>query len=269
MFAYLLVKTIVPMVITCVPGRARKNGLMGGYGAVAAMMGGMMASMMMAALAALAGKAMMTSLLALMMAAFAAMKGGGGGGGGSKTYEVITKPVVSHIDTHSSEVQHEHHGHYRKRSINMQDGRNAESTAQNQEQTRSWDQTNTRNMREKEGGRRLSTGNPYIWENSFSFLDDGKDSESLGRRHQERDPYKLGSAALNEKNSDVMDPFDKTIRYKLNNNSVQLRSNVKIPRSPNNIDTPISTLSETHRENHKEYKRHADDYLPMAFGLYR
>ncbi|XP_046668594.1 uncharacterized protein LOC124359693 [Homalodisca vitripennis] len=98
-------------------GRAKKDGL-GGYGAVAAMMGGMMASVMMAALAALAGKALMTSLLALMMAGFSAVRGGGGGGGGgdTKTYEVITKPVVSHINTHTSEVQHEH-GHWHKRSL--------------------------------------------------------------------------------------------------------------------------------------------------------
>lgn len=93
----------------------KKEGL-GGYGAVAAMMGGMMATMMMAALAALSGKALMTSLAALMMAAFAAMKGGGGGGE-TKTYEVISKPIVSHVNTHSSEVQHEHHGHFHKRSV--------------------------------------------------------------------------------------------------------------------------------------------------------
>lgn len=78
------------------------------------MLGGSLASMMLAALAALAGKALMTSMLALMMAALAAMKGGGGGGGGGehKTYEVITKPIVSHVNTHSSEVQHEHGGHH-------------------------------------------------------------------------------------------------------------------------------------------------------------
>lgn len=86
---------------------------------MAAMLGGTMATMMMAALAALAGKALMTAMLALMMSAFSAMRGGGGGGGGgeTKTYEVITKPIVSHINTHSSEVQHEHHGHYHKRSL--------------------------------------------------------------------------------------------------------------------------------------------------------
>lgn len=103
-----------------VTGR-KKEGL-GGYGAVAAMMGGMMATMMMAGLAALAGKALMTSLAALMMAAFAAMKGGGGGGGETKTYEVITKPIVSHVNTHSSEVQHDHHGHYHKRSVDLGPG---------------------------------------------------------------------------------------------------------------------------------------------------
>lgn len=89
---------------------------MGAYGGLALVLGGSLASMMLAALAALAGKALMTSMLALMMSALAAMKGSGGGGGGEhKTYEVITKPIVSHVNTHSSEVQHEHGGHHHYR----------------------------------------------------------------------------------------------------------------------------------------------------------
>lgn len=57
----------------------------------------------MAAMAAMAGKAMMASLLALMLSALAALRGQGGGGE-KTTYEVIAKPVVSHLHTHSSEV---------------------------------------------------------------------------------------------------------------------------------------------------------------------
>lgn len=99
-----------------VAGRAKGGGGLGAYGGLALVLGGSLASMMLAALAALAGKALMTSMLALMMSALAAMKGSGGGGGGEhKTYEVITKPIVSHVNTHSSEVQHEHGGHHHYR----------------------------------------------------------------------------------------------------------------------------------------------------------
>lgn len=97
-------------------GRGKHGGGLGAYGGLAMVLGGSLASMMLAALAALAGKALMTSMLALMMSALAAMKGSGGGGGGEhKTYEVITKPIVSHVNTHSSEVQHEHGGHHHYR----------------------------------------------------------------------------------------------------------------------------------------------------------
>lgn len=63
----------------------------------------------MSALAALAGKALMTALLSLMLSAISALKGSGDHK--STTYEIVTRPVVSHAHTHSSEVQHEaHHG---------------------------------------------------------------------------------------------------------------------------------------------------------------
>lgn len=97
----------------------KKGGI--GMGALGVMMGGGMMTMMMAALAAMAGKALMTSMMALMLAALGAMRGGGGGGGGgggkSTTYEIIAQPEVSHMHTHSSEVQH---GHGWKRSVEQQ-----------------------------------------------------------------------------------------------------------------------------------------------------
>lgn len=68
--------------------------------------GGTLLALAMSALAALAGKALMTALLSLLLSALAALRGSGGGGGGGKTtYEIITKPVVSHEHSHSSEVK--------------------------------------------------------------------------------------------------------------------------------------------------------------------
>ncbi|KAF6208863.1 hypothetical protein GE061_014605 [Apolygus lucorum] len=96
----------------------KKNNYGGALAAAGLMSGGTLLAMGMAALAAMCGKALMASLLALMLAALAALKGGGGGGE-KTTYEIVAKPVVSHLSTHSSEVQHGHHGHYR-RSMDVQ-----------------------------------------------------------------------------------------------------------------------------------------------------
>ncbi|XP_039299873.1 uncharacterized protein LOC111053636 [Nilaparvata lugens] len=86
---------------------------------MAMMMGGTMLSMALAGVAAAAAKALTMSIVAAALSALAALKGGGEK---STTYEVISRPVVSHAHTYSSEVQHEHaghgHGHY-KRSIDQ------------------------------------------------------------------------------------------------------------------------------------------------------
>ncbi|KAJ8972949.1 hypothetical protein NQ317_004373 [Molorchus minor] len=64
------------------------------------------------ALAALAGKALMTGLISLLLSAIIGLKSLSGGGG-KTTYEVVSKPVYTHSNTHSS--SHEdyggHHGH--------------------------------------------------------------------------------------------------------------------------------------------------------------
>lgn len=74
--------------------------------------GGTLMALGLSALAALAGKALMTALLSLALSGFAAFKGSGDSGHKSTTYEIITKPVVTHAHTHSAEVQHEHGGHH-------------------------------------------------------------------------------------------------------------------------------------------------------------
>ncbi|KAJ8894808.1 hypothetical protein PR048_000115 [Dryococelus australis] len=80
--------------------------------AAAAMMKAMLGALGVGAVALLAGKALMTGLLALMLAAIVSLKSLAGGGGKHVSYEIVSKPVVSHVDTHSHEVVHEHgHGH--------------------------------------------------------------------------------------------------------------------------------------------------------------
>ncbi|RZF48334.1 hypothetical protein LSTR_LSTR010297 [Laodelphax striatellus] len=97
-------------------GRKRKDN--GAIWAMAMVMGGSMLSMALAGVAAAAAKALTMSIVAAALSALAALKGGDK----STTYEVISRPVVSHAHTYSSEVQHEHaghgHGHY-KRSIDQ------------------------------------------------------------------------------------------------------------------------------------------------------
>lgn len=68
------------------------------------MSGGTLLALGMTALAAMAGKALMTSLLSLMLTALTALKSGGDHHK-STTYEIVTKPVVSHAHMHTSEVK--------------------------------------------------------------------------------------------------------------------------------------------------------------------
>ncbi|XP_052745041.1 uncharacterized protein LOC112052964 [Bicyclus anynana] len=100
------------------------GGLGGGKGggggallAAALMMKGTLAAAALGALALLAGKALMTALMSLLLSALVGLKGGGGHK--STTYEIITKPEISHHHSHSHEEHHEHehdhgHGGYRR-----------------------------------------------------------------------------------------------------------------------------------------------------------
>ncbi|XP_038219600.1 uncharacterized protein LOC119837888 [Zerene cesonia] len=94
-------------------GRRRKVRGGGGGGALLAaalMMKGTLAAAALGALALLAGKALMTALMSLLLSALVGLKGSGGK---STTYEIITKPEVSHHHSHSQEEHHEHeHGHH-------------------------------------------------------------------------------------------------------------------------------------------------------------
>lgn len=72
---------------------------------------GTLAAAALGALALLAGKALMTALMSLLLSALVGLKGHGGHK--STTYEIITKPEVSHHHSHSHEEHHEHeHGHH-------------------------------------------------------------------------------------------------------------------------------------------------------------
>ncbi|XP_072932919.1 uncharacterized protein [Epargyreus clarus] len=98
----------------------RKKGGLGGGGkgggggallAAAMMMKGALGAAALGALALLAGKALMTALMSLLLSALVGLKGHGGHK--STTYEIITKPEVSHHHSHSHEEHHEHeHGHH-------------------------------------------------------------------------------------------------------------------------------------------------------------
>ncbi|XP_047512859.1 uncharacterized protein LOC125054798 [Pieris napi] len=120
-------KDALNMVNTEGTGRGKGGGgLGGGKGgggallAAALMMKGTLAAAALGALALLAGKALMTALMSLLLSALVGLKGGGGGK--STTYEIITKPEVSHHHSHSHEEHHEnehgHHGGY-KRAYDM------------------------------------------------------------------------------------------------------------------------------------------------------
>lgn len=252
---------------------------MGGYGAVAAMMGGMMASMMMAALAALAGKAMMTSLLALMMAAFAAMKGGGGGGG-SKTYEVITKPVVSHIDTHSSEVQHEHHGHYHKRSLDL-GGRAQEQESFKQENVAEHSEVRNDHHRkgpelnEAEYGKESATNQEYYAIGSSKLTGENREKSSFEepeKYQQKRNTDLNGSVQYSgvHTTSEIQNSNKDFDRFKRElENTVPDRATPFLPQALKYSGGPSAPLLGHPRQNHKEYRRNTDDDLLMSFGLFR
>lgn len=64
----------------------------------------------MGALALLAGKALMTALMSLMLSAIIGLKSLTSGGHKSTTYEIVTKPVYSHSNTHSSSHEDVHGG---------------------------------------------------------------------------------------------------------------------------------------------------------------
>ncbi|XP_018575228.1 serine, glycine and glutamine-rich protein-like [Anoplophora glabripennis] len=91
-------------------GGGKKGG--GGMGmilAAAAMMKGTLMALAMGGLAALAGKALMTGLISLLLSAIIGLKSLSGGGG-KTTYEVVSKPVYTHSNSHSS--SHEDYGHH-------------------------------------------------------------------------------------------------------------------------------------------------------------
>ncbi|KAK9502022.1 hypothetical protein O3M35_012632 [Rhynocoris fuscipes] len=94
-------------------GRGKKNGG-GAIIAAGLMSAATVLAVSLAGLAAISGKALMAALMALMLAGIAALNKGGDDH--KTTYEIVAKPVVSHSHTHTSEVQHGHHGHY-KRSL--------------------------------------------------------------------------------------------------------------------------------------------------------
>lgn len=95
------------MALAFCPGRGG-GGKRRNYGLLAAALfsAGTLLTLGLAALAAMSGKALMTSLAALLLAALTAMKGHGSSDHKSTTYEIITKPVVSHAHTHSAEVKY-------------------------------------------------------------------------------------------------------------------------------------------------------------------
>lgn len=92
-------------------GGGKKGG--GGYGTLliaAAMMKSTMLALAMSGLAAIAGKALMTGLISLMLSAIVGIKSLTGGQG-KTTYEVVSKPIVTHSNTHSTSHEEYGHGH--------------------------------------------------------------------------------------------------------------------------------------------------------------
>ncbi|XP_044755173.1 uncharacterized protein LOC123314119 [Coccinella septempunctata] len=90
-------------------GKDKKNG-MAYILAAAAMMKGTLMALAMGGLAALAGKALMTGMISLLLSAIIGLKSLTSSGGKQTTYEIVSKPVYSHTNSHSTEV--EHGGHY-------------------------------------------------------------------------------------------------------------------------------------------------------------
>jgi len=88
-------------------GGGKKGGMGGMLLAAGAMMKGTLMALALGALAALAGKALMTGMISLMLSAIIGLKSLAGGGK-QTTYEIVSKPIYSHSNTHSS--SHEEHG---------------------------------------------------------------------------------------------------------------------------------------------------------------
>lgn len=90
-------------------GGGKKGG--GGMGSLliaAAMMKSTLLALALGGLAAIAGKALITGLISLMLSAIIGLKSLTGGQQ-KTTYEVVSKPIVSHSSSHST--SHEDYGH--------------------------------------------------------------------------------------------------------------------------------------------------------------
>lgn len=218
-----------------------------------------MATMMMAGLAALAGKALMTSMLALMMSAFSAMRGGGGGGGGggeTKTYEVITKPIVSHINTHTSEVQHDHHGHYHKRSLGgqqypVEDSQEDSSRSNNVEDV----------MKQYEGEKRhLPQILPALSEISFESMPPEHHYQKRSLRREEyNDPMiSIMNNPRLPQHSQTMGRGKRSVKFQ-NLSDSKIYKYPNIPESLKNIYSVLSAQA----QNYKAHRRVYDGQLPL------
>ncbi|KAG5884637.1 hypothetical protein JTB14_035732 [Gonioctena quinquepunctata] len=100
-------------------GGGKKGG--GGMGmilAAAAMMKGTMMALALSALAAIAGKALMTAMISLLISGIVGLKSLSSGGGGKTSYEVISKPIISHAHTSHEDYQQSGHSGY-GRSFDM------------------------------------------------------------------------------------------------------------------------------------------------------
>ncbi|KAK9879983.1 hypothetical protein WA026_008492 [Henosepilachna vigintioctopunctata] len=84
------------------------NGGSGMMLAAGAMMKGTLFALALGGLAAIAGKALMTGLISLFLSAVIGLKSLTQGQK-STTYEIVSKPIYTHSNTHS--VSHEEHGH--------------------------------------------------------------------------------------------------------------------------------------------------------------
>lgn len=79
--------------------------IMHAIASAAMMSGGTLLVLGLKTLAAMATKALIASLIALVLTCFSSFGGGGHKGDlKSTTYEIITKPVLSHAHLHTSEV---------------------------------------------------------------------------------------------------------------------------------------------------------------------
>lgn len=94
-------------------GKKGGGGGGGGFGSIliaAAMMKSTLLALALGGLAAIAGKALMTGLISLMLSAIIGLKSLTGGHG-KTTYEVVSKPIVTHSASHSTSHEDYGHGH--------------------------------------------------------------------------------------------------------------------------------------------------------------